>query len=144
MGCIMRSLLLILALALVNAQARTLTEDYDKLKAKYGRYIAPPPPPKSAPPTKQEPPLLLPSLNNYGRLTPSPPPPKPASPVIQMISSWTVRSSEENNFSTPKIYGTRGLSPPPAPKVAPPKHELSGKGLVGSEQSLLNRLVSSA
>ncbi|KAL0397164.1 UNVERIFIED_CONTAM: hypothetical protein Scaly_0164800 [Sesamum calycinum] len=106
MGCITRSLLLIiLALALVNAQARTLTEDYEKLKAKYGRYLTPPPPPKSAPPTKQEPTLLLPSSNNYGRITPSPPPPKPASPVIQMISSWTVGSSEENNFSTPKFMG---------------------------------------
>ncbi|KAK4414030.1 hypothetical protein Salat_2815800 [Sesamum alatum] len=139
MGCIMRSFLLILLFALVNAQARTLTEDYDKIKAKYERYLRPPPPPKSAPPTKEESPLLLPSLNNYGRYTPSPPPPKPATPVIQMISD-----GEENIFSTQKIHGTRGLSPPPAPKVAPPKHELSGQGSVASDRSSLSLLVSSA
>ncbi|KAI3463487.1 hypothetical protein Pfo_020150 [Paulownia fortunei] len=147
-GYMMRSLLLILIIALVNvnSQARTLTEHGDKVKVNYGKPSKPPPPaPSSAPPTREVSPLLLQSWNNYGRpRKPSPPPPKPSTPVIQIITCCTTGPSEQNKFWTLKNYGKTARPPPPAPKLPPPIHQVSVGGLAASEKSSPNLFLSSA
>ncbi|KAK6127927.1 hypothetical protein DH2020_038356 [Rehmannia glutinosa] len=139
-GYIMRSLLLILVFALVDSQARTLTENYDKLKANYGKHSNPPPPaPTTAPPTREVFPLLE-SWNNYIRPgKPSPPPPQPS--VIQIIST---RSRANNNFWTLKNYGKIPRPPPPAPKLPPPIHQVTGVGLAALAKSPPDLFLSSA
>ncbi|PIN17996.1 hypothetical protein CDL12_09335 [Handroanthus impetiginosus] len=133
-GHIMRSLLLILVFALVSSQARTLPEDFDKLKGSFARPVTPSPPaPQSGPPIGQIQEaflLLLPKFNNYGRKpTPVQPPPKPApgyGPVIEMI---TTSRPEENIFGTLKNYGRDPPLPPPTPKLPTPTRPVSGGGV---------------
>ncbi|PIN08435.1 hypothetical protein CDL12_18988 [Handroanthus impetiginosus] len=131
-GHIMRSLLLILVFALVSSQARTLPEDFDKLKGSFGKRGTPPPSPPQAPsgPIQKAFLLLLPKFNNYGRRNPpGPPSPKPGPPYTPVIEMIITPRAVENIFGALKNYGRDPPPLPPAPKLPTPTRPASGGGV---------------
>ncbi|KAL8497286.1 hypothetical protein ACS0TY_020829 [Phlomoides rotata] len=105
---IMKSLLLILALALMNSQARTLTDELKK--------------PSSVRPAGVVTPLLDSFIHKGNK---PPPPPQSATPVIEMVI--TGGSSEG--------YVKKGSLPPPAPKDESPTHPSFRRWSGGAAQS---------
>ncbi|KAH6794824.1 hypothetical protein C2S52_005301 [Perilla frutescens var. hirtella] len=118
----MRSLLLIFVCALVNSQARTLTEQRDRQLDEISR----------------KPPSSATGVADYSRpALPPPPAPKPNPPVIEMITT----SQEHDVFWIVKNYGREEHTlPPPSPKEAPPHHEVTGGGFESPAEWEENKL----